>query len=513
MGFSATALAARINQSLDVGWRFSLGDNPAAKSPSFDDRAWRPLDVPHDWSIEGNYDKANPTGDFCAYLPSGVGWYRQVIDMPERWKEQTVNVEFEGIYMNSQVWLNGEPVGGRAYGDSSFSCDLTSKLNHGRNVLSVRVDNSLEPSARWYHGCGIYGNVRLVITDPVHVPMSGIFVKTPTITDAAATVQADVEIKHDATTSAEIEVQTTVLTPEGEPVAQYTGKATVAARETGKVTESLNVKNPVRWSLESPTLYTVQTRILRAGKIVDEVSTPFGIRSLKFDPDKGLFLNGKSVKIQGVCEHQAASPVGAAVPAALIERRLQQLKNMGCNAIRVAHNPQLPAFYDLCDRMGILVLDEIFDGWHGKAKQDYGRRFFKTDWKKDVTDWVRRDRNHPSVIGWSIGNETGHADQLGISAVIKASDGTRPTTGGDVLNGVDVAGFNGRSIGKASALESFHQKNPQTPILLTEEPHTFQTRSFYQTTSQIAKSAEEVPPLRQLGDFSAGALRLPLILR
>lgn len=496
--------AARIEQNLDSDWRFFLGDDAKAKAASFDDSKWRKLDVPHDWSIEGDYDAKNPSTFYCSYLPSGIGWYRRVIEMPDSWKDKTVTLEFDGVYMNSDVWLNGERIGGRKYGYSSFSCDLTKGLKPGRNVVAVRVDNSLEPSARWYHGCGIYGDVRVTATDPVHVPVSGVFLQTPIVTADAAVILAGVELKNDSPIAAEVEVQMEVVNPDSVSVGVARAKMNVAAGETGSVKQEINVKKPMLWSLESPSLYTFKTRLVRASELVDEVTTPFGIRSLKFDANTGFYLNGKNVKIKGVCEHQGGSPLGAAMQEAQLKRRLQQLKEMGCNSIRTAHNPQLPEFYDLCDQMGLLVMDEIFDGWHRKAPQDYGARFFRECWQQDVTDWVRRDRNHPSVIFWSIGNETGNRDTNGIQDFIHKLDTTRPVTGGDVIEGMDVAGFNGRSVKSDRAIQSFHEKHPALPIVLTEEPHTFQTRGFYRTQNQIFEAAEMLPDYADPEVFTGG---------
>jgi len=496
--------AARVEQSLDCGWRFCLGDNAAANNPEFNDSGWRVLDVPHDWSIEGEYDASNPTRQLCGYLPSGIGWYRRALDMPASWKGKTVTVEFEGVYMNSTVWLNGVRVGGRPYGYLGFTCDLTAQLKPGRNLLAVRVDNALEPSARWYHGCGIYGHVRLVATAAVHVPPSGVFVQTPAFTAGGATVRAAVEVKNDSLAALEIDVQMDVVDPHGAAVASATAKAGLPAGATATVMRDMKLEQPALWSVETPSLYTLKSRVVRAGEILDEVATPFGVRSLRFDADTGFFLNGRSVKLKGVCEHQGGSPVGAAMPEALVERRLRQLKAMGCNAVRVAHNPQLPAFYDLCDRLGLLVMDEIFDGWHEKADHDYGGRFFRTEWRRDATDWVRRDRNHPSVIFWSIGNETGQTDDFKIAELIHALDGTRPTTGGAVIHGVDVAGFNGGIVPKDAVLENFHRANPRLPIVMTEEPHTFQTRGFYRTVKSVFREIDKLPNYAEPEVFSGG---------
>jgi beta-galactosidase len=499
-----TLAEARVVNDLDCGWRFSRGDSPSWFAPGFDDSSWRLLDVPHDWSIEGDYSKTNPTVELCGYLPSGVAWYRREIQVTNNCLGKAFAVEFEGIYMNSEVWANGLRVGSRSYGYMSFTCDLTSCIKTGRNVIAVRVDNSREPSARWYHGCGIYGHVRLIVTDQVHIPPSGVFVQTPTVNERAAVVRADVEVKNRLKVATEVTVQMEVLGPDRQSCAYATTSTNVPPDETITVTQESALKHPRLWSLETRSLYTLRTRVLRAGSVVDEVETPFGIRTLRFDAKTGFYLNDKPVKLKGVCEHLGGSPVGAAMPEALMERRLLQLKAMGCNAIRVAHNPQLPGFYDLCDRLGFLVMDEIFDGWHEKADHDYGGRFFAAEWQRDVTDWVRRDRNHPCVIFWSIGNETGLNDKHKITELIHTLDTTRPTTGGAVIHGVDVAGFNGGIVEKDSVLLNYHRDHPETPIVMTEEPHSFQTRGFYRTVRSVFKDMDNLPNYAEPEVFSGG---------
>ncbi len=494
--FLATAAELpRVEENIDTAWRFYLGDLPAAKEADFDDATWRNLDVPHDWSIEGDYSAQNPSSHHGAYLPGGIGWYRRAIELPANTSGREIKVIFDAVYMNSDVWLNGVRVGGRPYGYISFECDLTPHLRPGRNVLAVRVDNTLEPSARWYHGCGIYGHVRLISTDKVHVPTDGVFVQTPVATAANAQVRAAVEVRNASAQSVAVEVRGELLDPDGVVVGSTSSPQVLAAGETATVSQTLDVARPRRWSLKTPQQYAWRTTVVKDKIPLDVVKTRFGIRSLRFDADTGFYLNEEHVKLKGVCEHQGGSPVGAAMPEALLERRLRQLQSMGVNAIRVSHNPELPQFYRLCDRLGILVMDEIFDGWHKKAPQDYGGRFFAEWWKQDVTAWVRRDRNHPSVIMWSIGNETGKNDDYNMSALIRSLDATRPTTGGAVITGVDVAGFNGGIVPSDAVLEEFHQKNPKTPIVMTEEPHSFQTRGFYRTENSIFKAIEKPPHL------------------
>jgi len=438
--------------------------------------------VPHDWSIEGEYDQDNPTGGRGGYLPAGIGWYRRTIEIPEEWiGNRKVSILFDGVYMNSKIYLNGKEVGGRPYGYISFACDLTKDIRPGKNTLAVRIDTKLAPSSRWYTGSGIYGHVRLIATRPIYVPLWGTYVTTPKVSEEQATVVARTEVTNGTDVEQIIFVDSTMRGPGATtaPAASDRSQVKLAAGETKTVEQTFEIAQPLLWSPEEPTLYLLRTKLETAPGGPDDIyETTFGIRSIRFDAQKGFLLNGKQVKLKGVCEHHDGGPVGAAFPDRVLERRLQILKAMGCNAIRTAHNPRTPIFYEMCDRMGIMVMDEIFDGWHRKAEHDYGARFFKDWWQRDVTDWIRRDRNHPCVVMWSIGNETGHTDKNDITGFIHQLDRTRPTTGGTIFHGVDVAGFNGPG-GKPGVLEKFHAENPDRPVVLTEVPHTLQTRGHY----------------------------------
>jgi len=446
--------------TLDFDWKFAPGDHPGAESAEYNDADWRVLDVPHDGSIEGDYAPDNPSGGRCGYLPTGIVWYRKEIEFSNVWKNKSVSIEFDGVFMNSTVWLNGQKLGTRPYGYISFAYDLTPHLKPGENVLAVRVDNEQQPSSRWYTGTGIYGHVHLRVKNPVHIKRGGIFFQTLEADTEKAVVRVDAEVVDDPNA----EVLHQLFSNDWKKVAE-------GARE-------MTVENPELWSVDKPTLYTLRTIAKSGGEIVDQVDTPVGIRTLTFDKQTGFHLNGVPMKMKGVCEHHDGGPVGAAFLDKILRERLVMLKEMGCNAIRAAHNPRTPVFYDLCDELGIMVMDEIFDGWHKKAEADYGGRFFDQWWKIDVEEWLRTNRNHPCIVMYSIGNETGEEDIHNITGYIKKFDTTRPTTGGTIFKGVDIQGFNGPGE-MPGAMQTFHKQFPDEICVRTEVPHTLQTRGCY----------------------------------
>ena len=468
---------ARSTQNWDFDWRFHLGDTPQAALPNYNDSNWRQLDVPHDWSVEGKYDENNPGGGDSGYLPTGTGWYRKSFNVSRAMLDQSVWIVFDGVFMDSTVWINGYKLGTRPYGYVSFAYPLTGHLREGKNVISVRVDNSMQPAARWYTGSGIYGHVHLVSANPTHVEEWSTFVRTLKLADGAATLAVSATIDGCSVVKNGVSLEYDIVDPRGEVVARSSAEACKASGgEEPQITAT--VDHASLWSPETPALYTLRTAVLSNGQVLDMLETRFGIRMEEFSPDRGFLLNGEPMKLKGVADHLYGGPMGVAIPDSILIRRLRLLKEMGVNAIRTAHNPHPPAFYDLCDQMGIMVMDEFVDGWYKKAENDYGARYFNEWWKRDVADWVRRDRNHPSVILWSIGNETGYSDELGITNWIHKFDATRPTTGGRVHFGVDVAGFNGESE-VPGFLDKFHQEHRAIPVVLTEAPHTYQTRGFY----------------------------------
>lgn len=466
----AIALAAdappspRQRLSMDFNWKFSLSDSPDAAGADFKDDAWQTLNLPHDWSIQGPVSQDAPTGGGGGYFPAGVGWYRKTFRVPQSWQGKQISIQFDGVYENSEVFLNGQSLGCRPYGYISFSYDLTPHLKFGdqENILAVRVDASLEPGSRYYSGCGIYRDVWLTITDPLHVAQWGTCVTLPTVSANSATIKIQTTIANDTAAPAPCTVNCTILDDKGNTVASAKSDQTIVANGENEISQQIRIVRPNLWTLDRPYLYTVRCQISQGGELVDQYDTPLGIRTAVFDVNQGFLLNDQPVKINGVCLHQDGGAVGFAVPIAIWERRLNLLKQMGCNAIRISHNPPSPAFLDLCDRLGFLVMDEAFDEWIG-GKVQSGYHLYFNDWsERDVIDQVRRDRNHPSVVIWSCGNEIG--EQItpnGVQVVRRlvgifhSQDPTRPVTAAcdkvladprsappEFIAALDVAGYN-----------------------------------------------------------------------
>ena len=450
----APAIAQQRAQSprqrllMDYGWLFSKGDPAGAEQPDFDDSGWRALDLPHDWSIEGPYDENALTGGRGGYLPTGIAWYRRAFTLPDWMRGRRVTVEFDGVYQKSDVWINGHHLGTRPFGYISFFYDLTPHLAAGENVVAVRVDNSRQPNTRWYSGSGIYRHVWLTVTDPLHVDSWGTFVTTPEVDSVAALVSVRTCIVNAGTSERRGTLRSVILDSAGREVARAETGFELGAGKTTELEQRLPVDAPMLWSPASPSLYKLRGTVLdRAGRAVDETDTPFGIRSIAFDADRGFLLNGQRVKMLGVNLHHDGGPVGAAVPEAVWERRLKLLKEMGVNGVRTAHNPPAPELLGLCDRLGLLVMDEAFDEWtHGKVEYGYHRYF--ADWaERDLVDFIRRDRSHPSVVLWSLGNEIGEQHAPGGHEVLRRlvkiahrEDPTRPvTTGNDHIYADDGA--------------------------------------------------------------------------
>src|SRR5579862_5836895 len=410
------APASRTIMDFDRDWKFSKGDFPAAMMPRFDDSNWRALNLPHDWGIEGPLGPEYASG--TGFAPGGVGWYRKTFRLDPSAKTKLVTVEFEGIYNHAEVWINGHLVGGRPYGYTTFECDLTPhlKFGNGENVLAVRVDHSKFSDSRWYTGSGIYRDVHLRFTDKVHIAPAGVYVTTPTAQQDSAVIHIETEIRNDSDATSPVSLTSEILSPEGNIVATNTADFNVPAGTNSIIIQEISVPKPALWSMDTPNLYTLRSHTT-SGDMSDESTSHFGIRTIRFDPDHGFFLNGVSTKIKGVCIHQDAGCLGVAVPEKVFERRLQILKSLGVNAIRTSHNPPAPEFLDLCDRLGLLVKDEAFDeftpaknkwvsGWNAGVPSRLGyAEFFKAWSVTDVSDMVRRDRNHPSIVMWSVGNE------------------------------------------------------------------------------------------------------------
>ncbi len=451
----------------DEGWRFLLGEAAQAEKPGFNDRSWRVLDLPHDWSVEGAFDQQAPTGGQGGYLPTGIGWYRKTFTLPATARGKRVRIEFDGVYMNSEVWVNGVSMGTYPYGYSSFHYDITPYLKPGQNVVAVRVDNAQQPNSRWYSGSGIYRHVWLTITNQLQVGHWGVQVSTLRAAADSALLQIRTRVENRADQHKKFVLRTVLQDASGRQVASVEAPASVVALGEQTLTQTLRVLKPALWSVETPHMYTVVSVLTEqtgatAGKTVDEVSSPVGIREIVYDLNKGFLLNGKQVKMNGVCLHHDGGPVGAAVPEKVWERRLRILKAMGCNAIRTSHNPVAPEFLDLCDRLGFLVQNEVFDEWQvGKNPHSYFKYF--DQWhEQDVVSFIRRDFNHPSVVLYSAGNEIREQSRTFGPAVLKQlmdifhrEDPTRPvTTGNDqiaadggrasieFLNLLDIVGYN-----------------------------------------------------------------------
>ncbi|MGH7940051.1 MAG: glycoside hydrolase family 2 TIM barrel-domain containing protein [Limisphaerales bacterium] len=406
----------------DEGWLFFKGQAATAMMPAFDDSSWRKVNLPHDWSIEGPLSPDYGSGN--GYAPGGIGWYRKHFVVDSNATNKTVAVEFDGIYDNSEVWINGQFAGGRPYGFSSFRVDLTPFINFGSsdNLIAVRVDHSRYADSRYYTGSGIYRNVRLIVEDKLRIAHWGIVIATPRVSEAGAIVRVATTVENCSAGPKNFFLISKILAPDGETVASETVSARVRRNSNKVITRSLKVLKPELWSLNSPSLYVLRSAVRAGNSICDETETSFGIRDFKFDPDKGFFLNGAHTWIKGVCLHHDAGPLGAAVPPQVWERRLKALKVIGVNAIRTSHNPPDPALLDLCDRLGFLVMDEAFDEFTpSKNKWVSGRNigtpshfgygeFFARWAVTDIQDMVRRDRNHPGIILWSIGNEIDYAN-------------------------------------------------------------------------------------------------------
>jgi beta-galactosidase len=485
---SAHAAPARSIVSLDRDWAFFQGDAPGAEKPGLDDSAWRKLDVPHDWSIEGEFKQSAPTTGTGGWLPSGVAWYRKSLEIPAVTHGRRFWVEFDGVMANSEVWINGHSLGRRPNGYVSFRHDLTDQLKPGaENLLVVKTDTSAQPASRWYSGAGIYRHVRLVSAHPAHVEPWGVFITTPDVSETSATVNIQTSIENLTQEPAKITLRSTLVAPDGKTISSTDSDATLAAGQTNTTFQQIQISKPQLWNLESPQLHTLVTRIMSGETVLDEVSTPFGIRAAVFDSKTGFSLNGKNFKLKGVCLHHDGGAVGAAVPLAVWERRLKRLQELGVNAIRTAHNPPAPEFLDLCDRMGMLVMLEFFDCWtKGKNPHDY-HLFFKQWAHTDLREGVLRDRNHPSVILYSVGNEIHDTPKpdiakpilRGLVDICHELDPTRPVTqglfrpnvSGDYENGLadmlDVIGTNYRD---QELLEAWKAK-PGRKIVGTEQGH------------------------------------------
>lgn len=477
-------------------WSFLQKDMSAGEFPGLSGNDWRAVDLPHDWSIEGAYGQVENGTDWqSGFLPAGIGWYRKTFDYPAQWIGKKVRIQFDGIYMNSKVWVNGHLLGERPNGYIGFVYDLTPFLKMGQNEITVKVDHDKPLSGRWYTGSGIYRNVKLLVSAPTHIPYSGIWFRSRNVTSAKADYTVEVEIASEKTDA--IQVIAFLTDEKGILVDKRIQDVKAGSDGTCRIEGSIDT--PHLWSPANPAIYTFTCQLVREGEILDENKLLVGFRSLIFDAKSGFYLNGNSLEIKGVCDHHTAGAVGAAVPEDILYYRLKLLKEMGCNAIRTAHNPFSPEFYTICDTLGLLVLNEGLDGWNvPKAKDDYGN-YFEEWWKTDMSAFIKRDRNHPSVFMWSIGNEVPKPDQEIQRQLVElfhsldpdrpvTQGGTDPTRGMNVsydknFQYLDVIGFNGNGE-EVGEFERFKEKFPERCAIATEVPHSYQTRGVYRTKTQ-----------------------------
>ena len=499
-----TTIQARQRQNFDADWLFILADSVQMSEVTYNDVFWRRLDLPHDWAIEGDFYVGNPSGASGGALPGGIGWYRKHFTIN---CESTANnryfIEFDGVYMNSTVYVNGQKVGNRPYGYSSFEYDITPYVKEGENVVAVRADNSDQPNSRWYSGCGIYRHVWLTKTHPVHVKHWGVYVH-----------DGKVEVDYENPTKQKVTVKNMWLDAAGKPV---------------------SIKKPRKWSCEDPYIYKVRTQLIVGGKVVDEVETTTGFRDFKFDAKTGFWLNGKNFKLNGVCEHHDLGCLGAALNEDALHRKLTKLKAMGVNSIRTSHNPPAPELLNMCDTMGLIVMDESFDMWRRRKTQNDYARFFDEWHERDLSDLVLRDRNHPSILMWSIGNEvleqwsSAEADTLTLeqanlilnaghdastlakdgersvqslmtqhlAEIVKRYDTTRPITAGCQepspnnhlfkSGAIDIIGFNYHHQWAKDVPKNF----PDKPFIFSESVSALQTRGYYMMPSDKIYTAPE----------------------
>ena len=500
-GSTLASAQRRVTLDFDPGWKFHLGDVIHGEDVALNDSSWRTVDLPHDWSIEGEFSERHPAGAGGGALPGGVGWYRKAFAVAARDSNRAVSVEFDGVYRNSEVWINGHYLGKRPYGYSSFRYELTPYLRYGRapNVIAVRVDNSKQPNSRWYSGSGIYRHTRLVTTGRVHVDHWGTQLTTPEVNVQSARVSIRTTLRNAAHTDRAVVLHTSIYNAAGREVASTSSAAQLPHDSVADVAQELVVPRPIRWSLERPYLYRVATRVACGPALCDDYTTPFGIRSFVFRADSGFFLNGEHVKIRGVCLHHDLGALGSALNERALERQLQLMKGMGVNAIRTSHNPPAPELLDLADRMGFVVMDEAFDMWR-KQKTEFDYHLDFPEWyERDLSDMIRRDRNHPSIFIWSIGNEVMEQWTNGdstaapiareLAGIVRRLDPTRPITSGNnngstenplfQAGALDLLGHNYHH----EAWPDFPRQFPGQRFIITEAMSAYNSRGYYEQPS------------------------------
>ncbi|MGA2723556.1 MAG: sugar-binding domain-containing protein [Bryobacteraceae bacterium] len=484
--------------TFDFGWKFFKGDAPGAQQPNFADGSWQDVDLPHDFSIEGPFDENAPAKGQGGYLPTGIGWYRKHFNIPESYSGRKVLIQFDGVYQLSEVWINGQYLGKRPNGYIGFSYDLSPHLKYGgENAIAVKADNSKQPNCRWYSGSGIYRHTWLLVMGQLHVAEWGTFVTTPKVEMDFAMVEIKVRVQNEGSSPVECRLTNTIMDRDGNVAegAQVTEVKNIAANGEAEFVQQIRVDQPNLWSLESPYLYQVRTSVMGEGRGGgDSYDTTFGIRKVEFDLDRGFLLNGKHVRLNGFCLHHDGGSVGAAVPERVWERRLEIMKAAGFTSIRTSHNPYAPEFLDLCDKVGFLVMNEMFDEWkQNKTANGYGNYF--DEWsERDLTAFVRRDRNHPSVLLWSLGNEIGEQAAVNgvevlkrLADIIHKEDTTHFTTMGCDRIGANLTG---REVGTppeflalldVAGYNYFDRRAKRAETYCSDDRHDFPKRKFIGT--------------------------------
>lgn len=504
-------------------WKFSKGDFKDAPYDAFNDSRWRDINLPHDWSVEGPLSPSLASAN--GYLPGGIAWYRKSFELDQNDILKRIYIYFEGVYRDGEVYINGKSLGIRPEGYISYMYDLTPFIKTGKNIIAVRVDHSKYNDTRWYSGSGIYRDVYLVKANAVHIDQWGVYITTPEVSEKKSVIKATISVVNKSSKDENVIVVNELIDKNNKIINKISSKLSIEANSKSDVTGLLKINNPKLWSVDTPNLYYVRTIIKNKNEVIDQTTTTIGIRSLSFDPDNGFSLNGKNMKVKGVCLHHDAGCLGSAVPKEVWKLRLERLKEIGCNAIRTSHNPQAPVLYELCDELGLLVMNEAFDewefpkkkwveGWNAGAPTFDGHSEFFNEWgETDLKDMILRDRNHPSVFMWSIGNEVDYpndpyshpilnkegiqqqhqagyqpdkpnAERLGgiakrLAAVVKKYDPSRPVTAGlagpimsnetEYPGALDVAGYNYTE----SRYEMDHKKYPQRVLYGSENGHGY----------------------------------------
>jgi beta-galactosidase len=491
----------RSRSDFNANWEFYLGDVDQAQTVGFNDSSWQTVDLPHDWSIEGEFSADNPATPGGGALPGGIGWYRKTFTLEKSDKGKHIFIDFDGVYMNSEVWINGNYLGKRPNGYSSFRYELTPYLKYDKeaNIIAVKVDNSKQPNSRWYSGSGIYRNVWLVKTGEVYVDHWGTFITTPAVSKESATIKLQTRIKNASAMQRKIELTTFIYNTAGQKVGSVTTDTVIGSDSIAGIIQELKIQSPQLWSIATPVLYKAVSKIKADNKLTDKYNTPFGIRYFEFNREKGFLLNGEPLKIKGVCDHHDLGCLGAAVNTRAIERQLEILKAMGCNGIRTSHNPPAPELLELCDRMGFIVMDEYIDMWK-RGKNPYDFSLFWDEWhRRDLSDLLLRDRNHPSVFIWSIGNEVmeqwSKEDSSGVqitkelAGIVRNLDPTRPITANwndpyphnpmFLSEALDLLGFSYHEEEYAGFLQTY----PGRKFIGSETTSALETRGHYDMPS------------------------------